>query len=407
MWELVRVRAGYRGGLSDAGSAAGLSGGLGVMVGGYEVDYAASSRGELGLAHCFSLTFSPGAAANARAERTIAAELQRRARVTAESFYKQGSAHLRAGRPEEAAASFDLALVWDPDFAEASNSLAEAQSVVEEAAVARLLASGLAHYHAGRQVDAIADFGRLLEIRPKHQAAREWLQKASEDLAFRRPGPMGDSTAAAVDRHLKSGAALLSSGDFARAMGEWDSVLALAPGHATAMQSRERTRALLRHEVDSALVRAQALGSQGRWSAALAQSNRALVLEPDNPAALAKQAEARAALKRESEAHARTGSELAARGEYARAEAELRMALSLDRENRAASEQLARIGSQRSRANAQLIGDLYLKGISAYTQEDYAQAAALWQRVVELDPDHANARRNLERAREKMRILGQ
>lgn len=404
----ISIRAGYKGGLAEAGGVAGLSGGMGLKVRGFEIDYAAASRGALGLAHHVSLTFHPGAGSEARDENTITAELQRRARITAETFFRQGQGHLLAGRPEEAAQSFDLALVWDPDYAEAGRALAEAKAAVGDREVARLLASGLSHFQAGRLIDAIYDLGRVLEIKPEHPAARELLQKVSDALlASRQPAPADSTVAHIIERRLREGARALAAGDYRRAIGEWEAVLAIDPGQPAAKASIERARTLQRQAVESALQKAEASARQDRWPTALAHINRALELDPANEPAQARKKEAVEALKRMAEIHARKGVELLSSGDHQQAEAELRLALSLDHDNRTAAEQLSRLGSQRAKANAQLVGDLYLRGIRAYTQEEYAQAAAFWQRVIELDPGHANARRNLERAREKLRILGQ
>lgn len=405
----LSIRAGYKGGLSDAGGLAGLSGGLGARVGGYGVDYAAFSRGVLGLAHQFSLSYRPGVAAGARAERAISAELQRRARVTAESFHRQGLSQMRSGQPDQALASFDLALVWDPDYSEAAQSLGEARAIIEDREAGRHLASGLAAYSEGRLIDAIADFGRVLEIRPEHLGAREWLQKASDGLVATSPitGAAADSTARTIDRHLRTGTVLLAAKKYSRAVEEWGKVLVIDPEHATARSSISRAKALQQQAVEAALSRAEQLGRQGRWPAALAQVNRAMALDPGSDAAAARLREMAPSLKAYADTVADRGAGLFRKGMYGQAEAELRLALSLDRDNRTAAEYLSRVASQRSKAAASEIADLYLKGISAYTQEDYAQAVEYWQRVVELDPGHANARRNLERAREKLKIIGQ
>lgn len=400
------IRAGYRGGMSDAGSAAGLSGGLGVRLSGYRVDYAALSRGALGLVHQFSISYRPGAALRERTERAVATELQRRARITAEAFYRQGQGHLVAGRPEEAAQSFDLALIWDPDYAEASHSLAEAKSAAEEASISRLLASGLAHYQGGRYIDAIADLGRILELRPEHPSARQWLDKASEALSPKPSRELSDSLAKMVEGYHRSATALLASGRYPQAMGEWRKALELDPKNTLAISSMDRARQLQQQEVSLALAKAEASVKQDNWAAALVQVNRALAIDPDNQDAKDKKTEIEGILRQLSETHSRQGTEYFQRGQYSQAEAELRLALSYNRDNRAASELLNRIGSRRASATAQEISELYLKGINAYTQGDFAQATVYWQQVIDLDPTHANARRNLERAREKLRIIG-
>jgi len=44
-------------------------------------------------------------------------------------------------------------------------------------------------------------------------------------------------------------------------------------------------------------------------------------------------------------------------------------------------------------------GELYLKGIRAYSAGDLANAIAAWEECLKLDPSHAKARKALERAK--------
>ena len=48
---------------------------------------------------------------------------------------------------------------------------------------------------------------------------------------------------------------------------------------------------------------------------------------------------------------------------------------------------------------------LYLQGIELYTEGDYKQAIAIWYQVLDLDPDHRKARRNIEKAKRKLKQI--
>ncbi|HTY07895.1 MAG TPA: PorV/PorQ family protein [Candidatus Edwardsbacteria bacterium] len=411
MRDMVSLRAGYRGGLGDAGGLAGLSAGLGVAFRGYQVDYAFSSQGALGMAHHLSLSFSATQAARAgeRSERIIAAELQRRGRLTAETFYQQGLAQQQAGKLEEALASFDLALVWDPSYSDAARGDAEVRKLIDDRESAKHLATGLAQYQQGELIEAIAEFGQALDIAPDNQAAKESLRNASDALL--NAGPAGTAargdTARQIGRHLQAGLAFLAEKQYAKAIDEWQRILALDPRHRTANAYIAQARSLQQSAVDDLLQRAADNAAQGRWSPALRQADQALAIDPGNGAALAKKQEITAALAELAGGHARNGIALFNQGRYARAEVELKLALALDKDNRDAADCLRRIASKTLSARGQDINDLYLQGISAYTQGHYEQAIAYWQQVVKLDSTNANARRNIERAQQKLRIMGQ
>ncbi len=405
--DLLFLRAGYRGGRRQAGGMAGLAAGLGMRVRDYQIGYAITSLGELGLSHHFSLAFHPSLSQHSRTERAVASEMQRRAQITAETFYRQGQDQLLSGRPEEAAWSFDMALIWDPEHSHALRSLEEARRITAERKIEKYLASGLDHYQSGRMIEAITDFGRVLEIKPDHLVARQWLDRISESLGSSPAPGRSDSLNHIIAEYLKAGAVHLSTKDYDRAIDQWNKVLEIDPQNIAARSSIEQARSLKIRAASQALDRAEQLARQNKWPAAWIQIEKSLSWDPDNPQALNLRDQISQKLKEISLNHARAGIDLYNRGELNAAEAELKLSLSLDKGNQSAADYLAKIGAQRSRATAREIEVLYLKGIAAYTQEDYAQAVALWQRVIELDPGHANARRNLERAREKLRIIGQ
>ena len=48
---------------------------------------------------------------------------------------------------------------------------------------------------------------------------------------------------------------------------------------------------------------------------------------------------------------------------------------------------------------------LFSRAVTEYTRGEYENAARLWRRVVELDPDHAQARESLERAERVLRKI--
>ncbi|MCU0606935.1 MAG: PorV/PorQ family protein [Candidatus Edwardsbacteria bacterium] len=402
------LRAGYRGGSGGAGGLAGLTAGLGVKVRELDVDYAYASHGVLGAAHHVSLSFVPGRAGG-RDERAIAAELQRRARITAETFYQRGLAQLQEDKPEEALGNFDLALVWDPGYHDAGRASAETRAKLDDRRAGQLLAEGLAHYRGGGLIDAIAEFGRVLEIKPGHQAARDWLTTASNALVQARAA--GDTlrgiAAAQVDRHMQAGAALLSAKDYGGAIREWQQALALDPNHPAAAAAVADARALQQQAVAEELRQADRFAARGKWPSALARVDRALSHDPEHGDAQAKKREFDAAVRDLAARHAKLGIDLFQQGRYEQAVVELKLALALDPGNKPAAEHLAKAASQRAIGRRDDLNDLYLKGINAYTQEEYQQAIAYWQRVVEIDPGHTNARRNIERARQKLKIISQ
>jgi tetratricopeptide (TPR) repeat protein len=51
------------------------------------------------------------------------------------------------------------------------------------------------------------------------------------------------------------------------------------------------------------------------------------------------------------------------------------------------------------------IDALYRDGTRLFSAGDYQAAMKIWQRILKADPGHANARRNMERTRQKLEAL--
>jgi len=155
---------------------------------------------------------------------------------------------------------------------------------------------------------------------------------------------------------------------------------------------------------DEALETVDLYISQERWIQALNVVNRVLTLEPNNQDALLKKEGIARNIGNLSTDHAQKGVAFYKQGKFGPAETEFKMALNLDRRNSTANEYLEKIKSEKKEVSGEDIDELYMKGITAYTQENYQTAVFYWQRILEIDPAHVNAKRNLARAEEKLKI---
>jgi tetratricopeptide (TPR) repeat protein len=406
--EKISLRAGYRSGLGSDEGLAGLSAGLGLRIENFIIDYAFATYGALGLTHNFSLSYNFGLKKklSEEEERKIAEELQRRARMTAETFYQQGLVENSKNKYDEALRSFDIALIWDPFHEKAAQASEELRKKIEKREFNEHLSTGIAEYNQGRYLEAISEFGLALEIEPVHELAQQWLGIALDALVKVQMAKIesGQEMQDKISKHFKDGLEYYSKKKYNNAIKEWNAILVLDPTHQEAREYISKAKSHLKKQVSDILENVTAFINQSKWIEALHDVNRVLAIEPGNQVALSKRDVIDKKLSDIAVEYVQKGIEFYEQGDFGLAETELKMAMTFDSKNIKAKEYLDKISSKQKEVSGKDVSDLYLKGITAYTQEKYQLAISYWNRVLEIDPNHANAARNIQRAEEKAKL---
>lgn len=406
--ENLSARVGYKSGLSDNGGLAGFASGVGLRISSIDLDYAFSSYGVLGLTHSISLTYIIGRAARLGGvdETKIAEELQKRARLTAEAFYEQGLAQQRDGKYDEALKSFDIALIWDPFYEDAIQRTNVVKKAITEKKISDHLTRGIAEFRSRRYIEAISEFGYVLEVDSTNQQAREWIKTTSDALIKMQMEriELEQEIEAKISHHLKFGLQYFSKAEYAAAINEWNKILTYDATHKEALEYIGKARSSIAAQINESIQKVDRHIANNKWLEASNEINRALSMQPDNAQALLKKEQIRKKLREFSTVYAQKGITLYKEGKLNLAETELKKALTYDNDNSTAKAYLTKIKSQAPKVSSIELDELYMKGVTAYTQENYQLAIFYWKRVLEIDPKHKNAQRNIVRAQEKLKV---
>jgi tetratricopeptide (TPR) repeat protein len=402
------IRTGYASGVHENGGLSGFNAGLGLVVGDLDIDYAFQAFGVLGLSHHFSLTYNFGRIRKTLSaeERKILEELERRSRLTAQTFYQQGLNREHQGNFEDALRNYDIALVWDPGNSDALKAAEAAKRALKEQLVAERVTQGIADFKNGNYFEAAAEFGTALENDPSSQLAKGWLKAATEALVKTQADKikLEQEQKNRLTGFLQSGLGYYTHQEYDRAIAEWNKALAISAGNKEALDYIARARDKIRTRVDEWLGNANNYAAQEDWLRVLGEINRVLNVDPQNATALAKKDEVRKKARFVSADRTRSGISLYKEGKYGPAETEFKLALSYDETNITAQEYLAKITGQKKTPALEDVNDLYMKGVNAYTEEKYQLALFYWKRVLEIDPANVNAKRNMTRAEEKLKV---
>ncbi len=407
--ERFALRTGYRSGLANSGNFAGLSAGTGFRILDVNVDYAFSSFGVLGQTHTFSVSYIFGRSETAKkkTELQIAEELKRRARMTAQTFYQQGISQERRERYDDALKSYDIALIWDPTYEEALNRIESLRKRMENMQVNEYLTKGITEYKNFNYMEALSEFGLVLEIDPGNDLATEWIRTASDALVKVHIERMmlTAEQKEKISSHFSRGLDYFSKKNFGKAIESWNKVLAIDPANAEAQLYIGNARERITEQIKASLKKVDTYIAQKKWHQAYTEVQFILRFDPKNSEALSKKKTIRKNLTELSKQHTRTGIQLFNQERYNEAGTEFRIALNLNANNVTADQYLSKIKSrQTERVSEAAINELYLKGVNAYTRENFKLAISYWEQVLELDQAHGNAKRNIKRAKEKLKV---
>ncbi|MGC8894206.1 MAG: tetratricopeptide repeat protein [candidate division WOR-3 bacterium] len=210
-----------------------------------------------------------------------------------------------------------------------------------------------------------------------------------------------------VSELMKKGVSFYSKGDYFKAEAKFKEVLALDPQNTEAKDYLAKSEKARKDKAADYLRKADAARARGDYGRAVDAYQKALEYEPSNPDATKGLAETKANAAKAASEHLTSGKALYKKGDLSGAEAEFRAAISLDPSLTEPSSYLAEIAAKRKSEAKQApdpkaVEELYLKGVDAYVKEDYIGAVYYWEKVLELDPNHAKAKANLAKAKKKI-----
>jgi tetratricopeptide (TPR) repeat protein len=230
------------------------------------------------------------------AQRTAAAEGDRRLAEAVRKSVDEAAALERQGRLEDALAALDAAVAISPDDPTVATARARLQEALQEkvereavgARVARLTSEGRAHADAARYEEAAARFRQALDLAPN--AELETLL-ADARAKVRDQIAVGDTATSEVDRRLGEATRLGEAGLLDEALAELEAVLAIDPekSHALELQRdllyrrEERDRDQYEDDAVAGLLEAGVeLLEAGDVRQALSLFNRILAVDSEN-----------------------------------------------------------------------------------------------------------------------------
>lgn len=380
---LVAFRLGYN-------SLEGTAFGLGLGLKRVNVDYSFQPFVGLGSTHRISVTYTWGEITPAKPEDPNLA-LRRQ---TSESFYNDGLAAMALGDFNEAKNNFDRALSWDPSNTKALEKYQEAEKRGKEKAIIEHFQQAEMFFNNKNYLEALSELEYVIYLDSTHTNAKLLLAQTQTLLGRPVKG----------ETDFDAGLSFYVEGKYRAAINSWEKVLKENPDRSDIASFIESAKTKIRQKVDSLIEESSKFERQAQHRQALDRLNRALTLDPQNPLVLAKLSEIRSSMLKDVSTHLYKGIEYFDKRDYQVAENEFQIVLSLDPNNRDARDYLKRIKNLKTTTRRDLF-QKNIMAITAYGIDDLETAIRLWEEILSENPNFPDVKKNLERARAKLKEM--
>ncbi len=314
-----------------------------------------------------------------------------------ETHIHQGSTYLAQEKYTEAMAEFKIVLTMDPNNQKAGKSLKDTEQKVQ-LELAECLRRADKYYKKNHLAEAYSEYARALKLDPDSRPANEGLSKAQ--------GQIGKVIAI----RMKKGRVSERMGDFKEARQQYESALEINPEHAPAKEALTALKNNLTKKMKKKFSQAAQQAKQNKLKSAAKHYRQVLKLAKVFMS-VAWQEKTMASLSRvnariaelvkqnlfEGKAAFKSGKRIKAKTLFSRV-------LKLDPRNKTANKYILKLTGSASpvKVTAELIKTTYYRGVDYYVRGQIEKAIQEWQKVVGLDPEHQDARINIERAKAKL-----
>ncbi len=306
----------------------------------------------------------------------------------------------------------------------------EARLRDEEARIQEIFSSRISSHleaaseyrESGDLEKALDELKIVLEYDPANAAASETLYVVRDRILQQQKIRVESSEKAIlINQHFALGLDYYSRNEYMLARTEWSNVLDLDPENEEAREYLERTEAKLIEQADRHRRRALQMESGGNLAAALGEWNMVAILDPGS-------SEAASAIERignrmrdldrgyrEAAERLRVmelfedALEAFREGRYAETVELLNDLLELDPQHEEARVLLLRVERRitpLTDEEREEIRRLYIEGMKHFTEKNYESAIAEWNKILEITPDNESIKKNIEEAERRLEKIG-
>ncbi len=390
--DILKLRIGYNNDFYSNSFINKISGGFGLKAGNIVVDYSVSESGTFGLTHFFTLSYG-----SSKKEEKIVKEIPDKEKMMSGTYLKQGIKYYYLGKYDEALNSWDISFIWDPNNKETLDWIAKAEQKLKDKRIEEFLNEGESEFDQGNYLNAIYSLEKVLKLNPELRKARDLKMEAERRL---KKGVSED-----IAEKIEQGISNFESGNYGEAIEIWSEIIEVQPDNKTIQSYINNAKSKINEDIKLTSEKIENYISEGELKAA-----RSLVAQMSNKYPYDEIFKKQSAFIKEKinnaiSKHLKAGHKLFEAGKYTEAEKEFYSVLDYEPKNSKALKYLEETKKQISRSDKEDADRYYFLGVDAYTKNIFELAIKYWEKVLEIDPSYPNARKNIERAKIKLREL--
>ncbi|OPX18164.1 hypothetical protein BXT86_02585 [candidate division WOR-3 bacterium 4484_100] len=195
------------------------------------------------------------------------------------------------------------------------------------------------------------------------------------------------------------------NGDYLSAIKIWNSILKIQPENLTVKNYINEANQKIVEEIKVALEKLNNYLSQGKLKSAIDFVNRMLRKYPKQENLTRQKIYIDQKISDSIDKLLAEGRKLYNDKDYVSAEKKFQGVLELEPSNPQALQYLDRIKNKLARGKKEDAERYYLLGIDAYTRDNFELAIKYWNKVLSIDPNYPNVKKNLTRAKIKLEEL--
>jgi len=274
---------------------------------------------------------------------------------------------------------------------------------------------------AGDLEKALDEVKIALEYDPSSTEAQNLLGEVREEIIARQEErTRTQEKAILINRHFKLGLKYYTNNDLLLARAEWKNVLDLDPGNEKAKEYLAKTEEKLSEKISIHRLKAREFEKRGMLTAALSEWNLVRMIDPENGEAVEASKRINNKLEALRKEYRATSNRLRvvnlfdgalksfSTGEYSKAIRLLNELLKIDPNNAEGKKLLARAKRKMTPLTAEekeRVKELYIAGMREFTQDNYEKAIEYWRKILEIDPDNESVLENIEEARRRIKEM--